>query len=347
MGSKVHIHHATGASFKKGARPTPRHLLAAATPHRPRAGLTPPAYYFQIPLQFSMWGNGPDPNWPDRDGDGNCVSVGEALNKALAGIFISDATLYKWCVKNDTLNGADLSPVIQQMHAAGFVQDGNVYGDGSPQAVNYANWGSLVAAIYEAGTNANSGPGNPTGGSVKCGVAADELPQGAGNNNGWFMLTNSPDSNEDHNMEAFGYGTAQQFCDAMNAAFPGLGLTVPAGSDPTTLGVAMYTWNTIGFVAFKAFTNFVGEVWIRMPSSVNTGAGSPSPDKVVVWQPQTPTPIPVPPSPPPPVPPTPVPSPSGWTGTIPVINGALQAPVAATGNRISVAQALAVILNAQ
>lgn len=278
---KDHVHLATGKIFPRGAKPTPRHLLCGAMPFR--ATVTPPPFYGIFPGKLSMWGNGPDSNWPDPGGDGDCVSAEEAFNKACKGIFIEDKPLYDWCVANGTLNGANLQPVIQQMQASGFKQDGNVYGDGEALSINYADIPTMQAAIYTAGQ---------TGGCVKFALAADELPSGAGNNNGWFMTSDSPDQNYDHCMAANFYGTAQQFVDAMNAAYPGLGLTLPSGVSPTLQGVAVFTWATIGFCSWPAFINMTGEAWIRSPSTVITGTGTPTSDPVYVAG-GSPTPPPV------------------------------------------------------
>ena len=249
--------HADGQTVQRGAIPTSRSMLAFASPFRPTA--TPPASGFIFPKTMSMWLN---------DQDGDCVTAEEAFSKACGGILIADSTVQTWATNNGVLNGADLDQVIQMMQEAGFSQDGNIYGDGQGLAVNYADAATMQAAIYQAGM---------MGGCVKMGVAADALPSGAGNTNGWFLTGVSPDSNEDHCMGVCGYGTAQQFCDAMNAAY-GLSLTVPTGIDPNMQGYAVFTWSTIGWVDVQSWVNMSGEAWIRNPSTVVTGTGTPSPD---------------------------------------------------------------------
>ena len=197
---------------------------------------TPP-YYFAFPAQMSMWGN---------DVDGDCVSAEEAMNKAVGGIFISEADVIAWATKNGDLNGANLLPVIEQMAAAGMPSGAGIFGDGSPPtSVDYTNTTTLRTAIYEALSSTPAG-------TIKIGLAAGQLPSGAGNASGWFLVGASPDTNEDHCMCYCGYGTAQQFVDAINSTY-GLSVTVPSGIDPTTEGYAAYTWNTIGF--FDAVTN--------------------------------------------------------------------------------------------
>lgn len=288
------IHHATGREFPRGAIPSPRHVLAAAIPYRNAKG-PPPAYFFIFPRKLSMWLN---------DTYGDCVTAEEAFNKACAGIFIEDSTVLSWARGNGVLNGAELQPVIQQMQARGFSQDGNVYGDGAPLAVDYTNGPLLQAAIYQAGQQ---------GGCVKIGIAAGQLPSSAGNQNGWFLTSNRQDSSEDHCVALPGYGTAQQFVTAMNAAF-NLNLAVPSGVDPTMQGYALYTWKTIGFVSVQAMINMTGEAWLRNPSSVNTGTGTPDPDSVystVSPPPPPPPPPPAPPPPPGPPPPPPLPAEMG------------------------------------
>ena len=288
---KDHLHIASGKILKRGLTPTPRHELCGAMPFRRNHRVAVPDHFFILPSKMSMWLN---------DQYGDCVTAEEAANKAIAGIFIQDSTVQTWCNANGTLNGANLQPVIQQMQTAGFSQDSNIYGDGNGLAINYADAPTLQAAIYQAGT------GTPAGG-IKIGIAADELPQGAGNANGWLLPNDSPDTNEDHCVALWGYGTAQQFVDAMNAGYPGLGLTLPAGVSATMQGYALYTWSTVGFVSTQAMVNMTGEAWIRTPNTTITGTGTPTPDSVYTTA--GPTPIP----PVPPVPPTP--SPVGLIGS--------------------------------
>jgi hypothetical protein len=293
MTATIHINQKTGKPFKRGLIPTSRADLAAAMPFRQKAGSVPD-HYFAFPLTMSMWGN---------DEYGDCVSAEEAMNKAVGGIFVSDADVIAWASKNGDLNGANLQPVIQQMAAAGMPSGSGIFGDGGPGlAVNWTNTDTLQAAIYEMLTASPAG-------TVKIGLAADQLPTGAGNAQGWFLVAASPENPnaEDHCMCYCGYGTAQQFIDAINAAF-GLSLTVPTGVNPATEGYAAYTWSTIGF--FDAATNqaIVFEAWARQPSTTVQSAGTPVADTVYVTG-GTPPPPPPPPTPPPPPPPPPPPTP--------------------------------------
>jgi hypothetical protein len=292
---KDHICLKTGKPFARGLRPTSRARIAGATPFRKPKTTIPPSCLI-APATMSMWLN---------DVDGDCVTARSAFNMACAGVLIADATVLAWCNANGTLNGADLLSVLTQMQASGFAQDSNIYGNGAPLAVNYEDAPTVQAAIYQAAQQ---------GGCLSVGVAADELPAGAGNQNGWLMLTDSPDANEDHCMGASGYGTLAQCVAMMNAAYPTLSLTVPTGGDPTTPCVCMYTWSTIGIVSWQAWLNFVAECWIANPSSTITGTGTPTPD--VVYSTVTPTPGPGPgPSP------TPTPTPGMTTVLLTDPNG--------------------------
>ncbi len=277
-----HINLKTGRPFAKGARPTPRHRLAAAMPFRPRG--TPPASFMAFPLSMNMLGN---------DVDGDCVTAEEGFNKQCFGVNIAYQTAVNWAQANGVLNGADLDQVIQMMQSSGFSQDGNTYNDGPGLAVNYADQPTMTAAIWEA---------VQAGGCVKCGIASDALPSVAGNANGWVLTGAGPDSNEDHCMGACGVCSLNDFAAAMQAAF-GVIVSIPSGYDPTTIGYVVYTWATIGWADVQSWTNISGEAWVRSPSSLIVGTNTPSPDQV--YSTVTPTP-PNPPVPPvPPVPPTP------------------------------------------
>ena len=62
----------------RGAIPTPRHELAAASPHKPDASVVVPAAFLMWPTKTAMWGN---------DIFGDCVTVEEAFAKATALLF--------------------------------------------------------------------------------------------------------------------------------------------------------------------------------------------------------------------------------------------------------------------
>jgi hypothetical protein len=256
--------------FKTGARPSPRYALARAHPHTIR-GATP-AQWFWLPQVLSMWLN---------DTNGDCVTAEEAAAKACCGILIADATVQTWASGNNVLNGADLDQVLALMVAAGFVQDGNTYNDGSYTSLDYSNEGVIQNAI-------SVGP-------VKIGIDSTALPSTAGNQMGWSAFGGAPGqyANEDHCVGLWGYGPTAWL-------FQQLAVPLPAGAPPA--GYYLFTWSTVGVVDHAWIMSCCGEAWLRTPTTVTVGSGTPAPDVVL-----TPTPVPPTPVPPTPVPPTPVP----------------------------------------
>src|SRR3984885_11417897 len=99
----------------RGAFPSPRHRLAAAAPHH-IVGATPGQWLWK-PAQLSMWLNATY---------GCCVTAEEAFAKASHApeIFITDDTVLAWATKNNVLNGAELTTVLDLMQGGGFPQDG-------------------------------------------------------------------------------------------------------------------------------------------------------------------------------------------------------------------------------
>jgi hypothetical protein len=256
----------------RGAIPTPRHKLMAAMPHRVVG--TTPSQFIVIPSQLSMWGNGPDPLWPVSGGSGNCVSAEEAAAKAafsvMSGgpeVFITDATLYAWCQKNGTLNGAEVLQVVQWMEAGGFVQADETYNDGPVAAVDWTNAALLQNAI-------SIGP-------VKLGVCGDPLENVVGSTNGWFGtgFAKTTAAEEDHSVGCWGFGSISWLANQ-------LGVSVPTGIDSTQPGYAIYTWGTIGILDVPSFLNITWEAWLRNPTTAGVvPAPTPTP---------TPTPAPTP-----------------------------------------------------
>lgn len=258
----------------RGAIPTPRHRLAAATPHR-IIGETP-SQWIIVPQKLSMWYN-------DRYGD--CVTAEEAFAKACSGILISDAEVKRWAQAHGVLNGAMLDQVVDWMIAKGFGQDGNQYNDGSRVAVDYTNAASLQNAISR--------------GPVKIGVAAGQLENSVGSRNGWFATGYRHDQRIDHCVALCGYGP-------MSWLAQQLGVAVPSRVDGNNLGYALFTWSTIGIIDEASMLAITGEAWLRVPTNITVGSNPPTPDPV--YTPTIPTPTPVPPSPGP----TPVPG-LDWT----------------------------------
>src|SRR5579862_2776765 len=99
----------------RGATPTPRHLLAAATPYAAeslKAAMTP-AEFIRIPKQISFWGN---------YDYGDCVTAEEAFAKACnrPEIFIPQPDVIAWAKDHSVLNGAELHQVMVWMQTDGF-----------------------------------------------------------------------------------------------------------------------------------------------------------------------------------------------------------------------------------
>lgn len=256
-------------TFLRGAKPTPRHVLAAATPHCPMEATLPPQVAY-IPKKLSYWGN---------NQYGDCVTAEEAFNKDVSGIFVSDSVVENWASRYGFLNGAFLPEVMDQMARSGFPQDGKVYGDGGYKSVDYSNEQILQSALAIA--------------PVKIGIDAGALPSGAGNRQGWHAFGGSPGQyqNEDHCVALAGYGPLTWLCSE-------LGVSVPSGIDPAKVCYLLFTWSTIGIVDHAFIMSSVAEAWLRDPSTLVDGKALPNPGP----QPLPPTP-PTPPTPPvPPVP---------------------------------------------
>lgn len=258
----------------RGAKPSSRHKLLAAEPHKIRDVI--PAQVAFVPAKLSYWGN---------DQYGDCVTAEEAFNKAVSGIFIADSVVKSWCSKNGYLNGAMLTDVMDTMARNGLPQDGHIYGDGGYKSVDYSSETLLQSALSVA--------------PVKVGIDANALPQSAGGKNGWhgFGGREGQFSNTDHCVAIAGYGPASWL-------FAQLGTALPAGVDAAKPCYLLFTWNSIGVVDHDWIMSTVSEAWLRNPSTLIDGAPQPNPG---------PPPVPpVPPKPPvPPTPPAPTYS-LGW-----------------------------------
>jgi hypothetical protein len=226
----------------RGAYPSPRHTLMAATPHI-ASGITPPQFLHK-PSQLSFWLN---------DVDGDCVTAEEAFKCACYNpeVFITDATLAAWAKPRGLLNGAFLPDVIGMMHKHGFDQDGFVYGDGQHIGVDWGDESILENAIWK--------------GPVKIGVAADQLENAVPNPpvNGWFATGFSKDNNFDHCVSLCGFGTFAWLAEQ-------LGVTVPSELDGSTPGYGLFTWSSIGVIDRPSLLAITGEAWLREPNMVTT-----------------------------------------------------------------------------
>src|SRR5262245_57858023 len=111
-------------TLKRGAMPSPRSVLAAATPHS-ELGLAapPPPNFITMPKKLSSWGN---------FDYGDCVTAEEAFAKACyhPEIFIADNEVIRWAKSHNVLEGAYLHEVMQWMQKRGFHQSGHLYDDG-------------------------------------------------------------------------------------------------------------------------------------------------------------------------------------------------------------------------
>ncbi|HEX3363774.1 hypothetical protein [Phenylobacterium sp.] len=241
-------------SPKRGAAPTPRHLLAGAMPYMPggleAAAIAPrkaPAEFIRIPKQISMWGN---------YYDGDCVTAEEAFAKACNApeVFVPDATVTAWASAHGVLNGANLHEVMVWMQTGGFVQAGHTYDDGSILSVNWTNAAVLNHAIWE--------------GPVKIGVAANQLEAtwhaAGGSVNGgknWFATGYHHDAAEDHCVSLCGYGPLAWLAGKLH-------VPVPAGVNGAHPGYALFTWDSIGVIDAPSMLAITQEAWLRTPTTV-------------------------------------------------------------------------------
>src|SRR5271170_514268 len=221
----------------RGARPSPRHRLASAMPHRIVSAT--PAQWLWKPAQLSMWLN---------DVDGDCVTAEEAFAKACSTpeLFITDATVLAWATKNNVLNGTELTTVLDLMQSAGFPQDGAFYNDGPFSSVDWTNATVLQNAIAQ--------------GPVKIGVAATQLENAVPDppTNGWIATGFTADTNEDHCVSLCGYGEIGWLANQLGVGFP-----VP-GDTPA---YALFTWNSIGIIDVPSLLAICGEAWLRVPTT--------------------------------------------------------------------------------
>ena len=234
----------TISKMKRGAKPSPRHELAAAMPHT-RLPSTPPTYLI-VPRKISMWHN---------DTHGDCVTAEEAFAKACHSpeIFITDGEVQKWAAAHGWYDGAYLTDVLKAMQTGGFTQDGHTYDDGGYYSVNWADAPTLQSAIFQ--------------GPVKIGIAADQLETvclaaGEGKS-GWFAtgFKQTTDADEDHCVSLCGYGTISWLAQQMK-------VTVPNSVDGTKPGYALFTWDSIGIIDFPSLLAITHEAWLRTPTTI-------------------------------------------------------------------------------
>jgi len=225
----------------RGARATPRHVLASSTPLAALLGAPP--NYLLVPQRISMWGN---------DVHGDCVTAEEAFAKACyqPEIFISDQEVMNWATRHGVLEGAYLNQVLDWMRNDGFHQDSKIYDDGSSLTVDWTRSDILASAISQ--------------GPVKLGIAADQLATVWSQNHGrsgWFATGFHADANEDHCVSLCGYGTIAWLAQQLNVG-------VPAGVDGSRPGYALFTWNSIGIIDAPSMVAITHEAWLRRPTTV-------------------------------------------------------------------------------
>ena len=230
-------------AFAKGARPSPRHRLAAAKPHTIVAP-TPPNWLWK-PSQMSMWLN---------NQDGDCVTAEEAFAKAChtPEIFIPDQVVGGWAAAHGVLNGAELTQVLDFMQSDGFVlPNGARYNDGPYTSVDWTNAAVLQNAIAH--------------GPVKIGIASSQLENVVGDPpvSGWFALGFHPDSNMDHCVSLCGYGTIEWLWLQFTP-----GVSLPSWVDVDAPAYAMFTWDSIGIIDVPSLIAITGEAWLRNPTTV-------------------------------------------------------------------------------
>lgn len=254
--------------FPRGAIPTAQHKIDGAKAFEPQIQAS--AQFAVVPSHLQYWGN---------NQYGICVTAEECFAKLayskMCGddeIRVSDSDCIQWARRHGVLNGADLLDVMQMTARDGLPANGKLYTTGVPHKVKWSDEAELQAAI-------STGP-------VKLGIAASDLPRGAGSANGWWSIRNVPGGREDHAVALCGYGPASYL-------FAEMGLSVPMGLAPDKQGYLLFTWSTIGFVTHDWLMGAVAEAWVRVPTTVGENPVPPVPPDPG----PTPTPTPTPPGP--------------------------------------------------
>jgi hypothetical protein len=224
----------------RGAYPSPRHKIIAAEPHVAPNIALPPSFGY-LPPKLSYWGN---------NQYGDCVSAEEAAAKTMASygsgteIFVPDNNVINWASQHGFLNGADLVSVMEAMAQSGMVaDDGKTYKDGGYKSVNYQDYNSTCAAIYQS--------------PVKIAVAADQLESSVhGGGGSWVGFGYSNDHNTDHCVNLCGFGSMLALCQMTKQQ-------VPAGVDATAASYLLFTWDSIGVIDAQSVVAISSEAWLR------------------------------------------------------------------------------------
>ena len=237
----------------RGAIPTPKHIIEAATPYKPDGEKAIPQSFLVWPTQMADWGN---LSYAD------CVAAEEAFAKATASpqTFIPDGTLIQWALDNNVFyNGASIYQVLNLMQNKGIVSDGKTLKNGMPSWVNFNDANTLKCAIY------NLGP-------VKIGLASSHLFSAdygdvTPENSGWVVYGCPPNPNIDHCVSLCGYGSFRDLASSPNAKwqFPP---TPRPHMSPDTACYAMFTWDSIGIIDAQSLVNITYEAWARNPVTI-------------------------------------------------------------------------------
>lgn len=222
----------------RGAFPSPRHRLAAATPHVAVPDVPP--QFLWLPTQISFWGN---------DANGDCTVAEEAFAKIATGNpFIPDDEVIAWARANGAINGDTLIDVLDKMQTGGFVLDGKTYDDGPPSSVDWTNDAILRSAISQ--------------GPVKIGVASDQLENVVPDPpaNGWLATGFHEDQNLDHCVSLCGYGDIAWLAQQLGRE--------DVISDGDTPAYGLFTWDSIGIIDIPSLLAICGEAWVRTPTTI-------------------------------------------------------------------------------
>jgi len=240
----------------RGATPSPRNLLASATPYRPLMGALGaiPDTFGVVPATLTMLGNGTY---------GDCVSAeeGEAKNAystyygSGTPLVPTDSEVIAFARKHGILNGAVISDVLDLMASAGMTIGSQTYKDGPKLSVDWTSDATLRAAIYQ--------------GPVKIGVASSQLEDAMNAADG-IAYGFSHDGNLDHCVALQGYGGMGPLC-ALH------GVPLPSSIPATTPGYFLYTWGRVLIIDRQSMLNITGEAWLRTPTTVGHVPDPPGP----------------------------------------------------------------------
>ena len=229
-------------SPKTGAVPTPKDVLAGATPYI--ALVTPPENFIRNPSPLSSWGN---------DVHQNSVIAEEAFAKLCFGVFVPPETVIDWATRHNVLGPADPANVMNMLQIDGFnvstLITPQILCDGPYHSVDWKDSMILRSAIFE--------------GPVKIGVASTPLwaAWNTTRQTGWFGTGFRPQDYMSHCASLCGYGTIKYLAEQLK-------VVIPVGIDETKPGYAVFSWGTIGIVDESSMRAITSEAWLRRPTTV-------------------------------------------------------------------------------